>query len=361
MSRIRRPVTRRLARLGVVGVLLAGALTASGSAPPGEASSLPRVQAIVECKIASTGPGVDDVYWFSYVSDGLYNVGGWRSSSAGIYSGPALVGSATNHPVQFLPGSHQMAFAVAVAPGQSVRWSVTIAESFAQWLNGAYTSVADTDLIGPIQACPAITARVSATASGTPVVSTINERQVRNGSGLLTEASVRFELQGVASRCTGAATPLPPLVLWGFNGDDNVVPPPPWVHVRTDTLIFSGSFGSVEAPFPRTWVPIVTIVNPQEPFTNTLGETYYGKARIEVIADVYARCRGTDGRVYTSVQPYYVNTNGESIQFRWYTFGTPQTTTAIPASCREFEPGPTVSGCPYDGGFFGNGSARARR
>jgi hypothetical protein len=360
IARMNTTTVGRMRRTLAACLLVTGVAAVTRSAPSIEAAGVPHVVPRVECKIPSTGTGVDDTYWFSYTSDGLYNVPVGNSNVVDVYAGPTLVGSRTNQVVQFLPGNQVMAFSVQVAPTQSVRWAVTVALTIPESINPLATSIATTNVLS-IPTCPAATGKVSAAVTGTPVISATNAVQIRNSAGLLTVAAVRFRLQGVSSVCTGSATPLSPLVLWGFGSGLDVEPVPAWLKVRTDTLFYDLSFGTIEADFDRTWIPLVQISDPQDPFTNSLGETYYGRSRVEVIADVYGRCRGADGRVYTSVQPYYVDLQGKATLFRWYTLGTPQTTSPIPEACLELNSGPTQPGCPYNGGFIGNGAARARR
>ena len=327
----------------------------------------PAASVIANCIVQ--GPTISTV-WFGYT-----NISGGRVT--------ALVGSDSNtvrftvesyvvnrgQVEQLQPGSVARAFAVNVPAGDASTWTVKVPDL----ANPGMTTVVSATGGPSTTPCAAGTPTQSATMQGrpgeTPSIVVTAGKQVHNRSGLLTRATVQFDIAGLSTTCSDGGIALEPKVLWGYAGPTNVIngallgaagdalaPLPTRAVVRTDS--------DANYSFVRSYRSTRVVGNPQSfwgfgtPAQQVQGLVPFarGLSSERVIADVVARCQ-FGARVVTGPTTYWLDADGRPIAFQLAT-DIPTQSTRAARSC--FITGSPVVDCdvPYIG--VGPGGPRFR-
>jgi hypothetical protein len=332
----------------------------AGDEEPGD--STPSVVPRVDCRQRSGG---SDTYWFGYRNQRGLPVlvrvavptdrGGPANAFAELDRDEVVDSAANRSQVELLlPGDHQRTFAVTVARGHELRWTLTtmalppVSEG---GRSASWQVTVGTDGVPP---CPRGTPRRSATVQtfrqDQPTI-VVSAGPGRLRDGLLVASSLRFDVAGITSACSEGGTPLPAVVLWGFDDGavpanegvgtevprDGFVPLPPGLVARTDT------FGS-GSQYQRTLVGFRRIADPQRPWTSPeTGVTSRGVAVTQVLADVYGLCRfGRD--LVLSTLPMWVRPEGFPVLVRSLTDPASQSTVTVTCTTEPDCPIPTVAG-----------------
>lgn len=344
-ARLRRHAAGAIAAVLFAGIWTTPAAGADASVPPGRDAGAPTVVPRVDCVRRGES---SDTFWFGYdMSSGTGSVlvrSGFgtltrKEINAFVEFDDDLVVDETANRSQiefFVPGRHDHVFAVTVARGHRLSWSLATNSDTAAGVVDLPITVS-TD---GAPRCGRHTGRQSATIQtdrGEPLIRAAGGRRVLVG-GLLVEGSVTFEVTNVVSACSDGGKPLPPAVLWGY--DDAVVqasvglpdevprdgfqPLPAKSVVRTDTF-------ASESRYVRTYASSRRLADPQRVWTDPVsGVTSRGIAATMVLADVFGRCKF--GRsVVTSAEPMWVAPSGFPTLVVTVTDQASQTTT--PLSC----------------------------
>ena len=266
-----------------------------------------------------------DTVWFGYSNTSAERV----TATVGGANSVTITGAALdqNQIEQLLVGTVERAFAVTIPKGATATWSVTVPNLA---VPGFTTRVsAANDPTTP--ACPSGTRAQSAAIQSIPGqfpdITWTAAKQNRNRAGLLTGASINFQISGLQTACSTGGTPLAPKVLWGYGGPtsqisgallasagDALRPVPTNAVVRVDA--------DSNYSFTRTYRSARAIVAPQKLWAfGTLSQQIQGTAPYAfglssetVIADVVARC-AFGSRTVQSTTTYWLDANGRPLGF----------------------------------------------
>ena len=317
----------------------------SASAPP---PASPAATVSASCVVSGS---TTDTVWFGYANNSAERV----NAAVGSANTLAITGASVNQNQieQLLIGTVERAFAVTVPKGAAVTWNIDVPNLA---LPGFTTRVSAANG-ATTPACPSGTrtqsASIQATPSQFPGIIVTPAKQTRNPAGLLTRASVNFEISGLQTVCSTGGVPLAPKVLWGYGGPTSFLsgaivrtsgdafrPVPANAVVRVDT--------DSNYSFTRTYRSARAIVDPQKLWAfGTLQQQIqgtapyaYGLSSETVIADVVARC-AFGSRIVQGATTYWLDADGRPI-------GTMVVTDQLSQATR------SVQGCIFAGTFVPN-------
>jgi hypothetical protein len=291
----------------------------SASAPP---PASPAATVSASCIVSGS---TTDTIWFGYTNTSPERVNALIGGSNFVTVNVPGVSINQGQIEQLLVGTVERAFAVTIAKGATASWNVDVpnlaAPGFTTRVSAASSSLTPACATGAgtrsasIQAIPGQFPGITATAA----------KQTRNVAGLLTRASVNFQINGLQTVCSSGGTPLEPKVLWGYGGPTSQISGA-LLRGTGDALraVPANAVVRVDADsnysFTRTYRSARAIVDPQKLWVfGTLAQQIqgtapyaYGLSSETVIADVVGRC-AFGSRVVQSATTYWLDANGRPI------------------------------------------------
>ena len=317
----------------------------SASAPPAVSPA-----ATVSASCVVFGSATDTV-WFGYANNSAERIDAAVGSSNSLTITGASVNQ--NQIEQLLTGAVERAFAATIPKGATATWNIDVPNLA---MPGFTTRVSAANAAAT-PACPSGTRSQSASIQAIPGqaagIIAIPAKQTRNRAGLLTRASVNFQIAGLQTVCSSGGTPMEPKVLWGYGGPtsqisgalmqsagDALRPVPANAVVRVDA--------DTNYSFTRTYRSARAIVDPQKLWVfGTLQQQIqgtapfaYGLSSETVIADVVARC-AFGSRIVQGATTYWLDASGRPI-------GTMVVTDQLSQATR------SVQGCLFNGTLVPN-------
>jgi hypothetical protein len=304
--------------------------SASASAPP---PASPAATVSASCIVFGS---TTDTVWFGYANNSTERV----VAAVGSANSVAITGASVNQNQieQLLVGTVERAFAVTVPKGAVVTWNIDV-PNLAQ--PGFTTRVSAANGTAT-PACPSGTRPQSASIQTIPGqfsgITATAAKQTRNRAGLLTRASVNFQISGLQTVCSAGGTPLEPKVLWGYGGPTSQISGA-LLRSTGDALraVPANAVVRVDADsnysFTRTYRSARAIADPQKLWVfGTLQQQIlgtapyaYGLSSETVIADVVGRC-AFGNRIVQSATTYWLDANGRPIGLLVVTDQLSQTT-----------------------------------